>query len=127
MVVSHARYAAQSLGPSHPQLPPLAPLMHDGPASPVAHDAHMLPFWPQALFDCVMSQVVPLQQAPLHAWLAEQVVLQAPVAVLHASPTGHPLAEVHPASTLVSGMPESTVTTSATVESATPVSPPPLS
>jgi hypothetical protein len=65
-------------------LQPHDPLTHAAPPSPVTQLVHVAPAAPHAVADAVDSQVVPLQQTPLHGWLALQVVVHWWVATSHA-------------------------------------------
>jgi hypothetical protein len=89
---------ASATGQSVALLQPHVPLTHTPPASAVTQLEHMPPARPQVVAASPGSHVVPLQQTPLQVWVDEHVVVHAPVATSHASPTGQWLDELHPAS-----------------------------
>ena len=97
VVVSHAIPWAQSAAVLQPH--EVALLMHAEPALAATHVAHVPPTLPHEIAAVLLAAHVPaLQHVPLHARPVAQVVLHVPVAVSHASPTGHWLDAVHPPS-----------------------------
>lgn len=92
-VVSHASSPGQSVALSQPHVP------SDRHALPVElpeQEAHRPPLAPQAMGDLPDVQLPALQQPPLHGWLGEQVLVQMPVAVSHASSMGQSEGDVQP-------------------------------
>jgi hypothetical protein len=81
VVVSQASSAGQSVATVHPHFP-LA--RHESPEAPPTHDTHASPVEPHAACVLPVAHVVPSQHPPLHGWVAEHVVVQAPVVVSHA-------------------------------------------
>ena len=68
------------------------------PPSAARQLVHIVPETPHAFALSGEAQVAPLQQVPLHASVAEQVLEQTWIAVLHACPEGQLLGPVQPAS-----------------------------
>jgi hypothetical protein len=99
LATSQALPIGQSLALLQPQVPlPLPASTHAVPASLVAQVPHIAWTAPQAMAVSGFAQVLPLQQVPLQSDEPEQVVVHAPVVVLHASPVGQLLGPVQPAS-----------------------------
>jgi hypothetical protein len=97
VVVSQASPCAQSPATLHPQWP-VAVMQAPPPPSTATQLVHIVPTTPHALAVSGEAQVVPLQQVPLHASVAEQALEHVCVVVLHACPEGQPLGPVQPAS-----------------------------
>ena len=70
--------------------------MHAAPASAATQLTHAVPGAPHAVAVSGEAHFAPLQQVPLHAWLAEQVVVHACELRSHASPAAQSLLAEHP-------------------------------
>lgn len=81
VVVSHASSVGQSVATVQPHLPLDR---HESPELPPTHETQAAPVSPHAACVLPVAHVVPLQHPPLHGWVAEQVVVHAPVVVSHA-------------------------------------------
>jgi hypothetical protein len=88
--VSHASSAGQSPATAQPQVPLTRQALPDDRPAQSTHD----PLRPQASCSVPGTHVPLLQQPPLHGWDVEQIVVQVPVEVSHASSTEHPADEV---------------------------------
>jgi hypothetical protein len=61
-----------------------------------AHEMQAAPEAPHSVFAVPAAQMPALQQPPLQSSVTEQVVVQAPVVVSHASSAAQSLATLHP-------------------------------
>jgi hypothetical protein len=95
-LVSQAQPTRQSLEALQPQLPPPVTASHTAPAVEEAQGWHRPPPLPHADAMVPVTQVVPSQQPPLHAWPAAQEVEQTCVDGSHAWPVGQSLALMQP-------------------------------
>ncbi len=104
VVVSHAWFAGQSVGPLQPHAPagPAPEMTHAEPAALPTQVVHTAaPEALHAVCDSVATQVPfveALQHVPLHGWLDEHAVVHTWVPRSHAWPTAHPLEAEQPAS-----------------------------
>jgi hypothetical protein len=92
--VLHACSTGQSLEVLQPHDELAA--MHAWPTAALVQSMQVMPEAPHAVVVLPAAQVPPLQQAPLHGWLAEHEVMQVLVVVLHDEPAGQSLGPLQP-------------------------------
>jgi hypothetical protein len=92
---SHALLLGQSAAVLQPHAPPPLVATHAPPSGLPLHIAHAPPCAPHAPAMVPATHVVPLQQPPLHGWLALQVVTQL-FAGEHELPIGQSLVTLQP-------------------------------